>query len=188
MAFDDGRVDGLERGRLPVRLVVLVDQDGPDALVEIVALADPGDDAELGLHGLLEVQGARRAAPARRRGSCSSATLRACRRPSWPRIQSPLRQPRRGARRIAATLSAEKQASITVPLGLEGRGAGIGREPGQSRVDRLAGDQSLAQGRDARRSPTAWVARPSITASARFTRSPVSARYMPVSPGRRGSA
>ena len=88
----------------------------------------------------------------------------------------PRPQPRRGAARIAATLSAEKQASISARSASSGAGPGSAANRARACVDRLAGDQSVAQRAECSRSPTAWVARPSITASARFIRSPVSAR------------
>src|SRR4029453_17840710 len=58
--FDLGRAHCYERGRLPVRRLVFVDDHRPDPLVEIMSTHHTRDYAELGAHALEEIE--RRAA------------------------------------------------------------------------------------------------------------------------------
>ena len=64
MPFHLGRAHRCERGRLPARRLVLVDQQSPDPFVEVVSTHDARHYAELGAHAFGKIE--RRAAPFRR--------------------------------------------------------------------------------------------------------------------------
>ena len=150
--------------------------DGPHALVEIMPLGDPRDDAELGPHRVLEVERgpAAHLLEGDRRGS--SAISRASSQRSCGEFGTGARLLVEAAQNRRKTVAREGIGRSVGRCGVRGAPAGSvaarssASSTGLAVRERPAGAAAITSER------TAWVASPRASASAVRTRSPVRAR------------